>query len=292
MVPSSSQTNTTGDLCTRQEKVRTSRTQDLCPSPSPLLASQHFQSQVPAFTIFTPKKISRSILPSFTWFPPVKMMLEEPRSILIPILILQILLILSKNPLLWNFHTWWRMQFMKTPLQFPQSVNKSTQVPATANFDHLKCETSTALLTTRNLHFGRKYLISSFSFVPKRSESCCRASRACCSSVPSSLCRHVATSPCRFLQNPHGTAVFRSVPRNEIFSSPPFSAPLSTLNSQLARPLRPKMLTTAPSLHYIAPNALPGNNHNALAFASTIRERRPASTTLEAFSFPEPITYH
>jgi hypothetical protein len=43
-------------------------------------------------------------------------MLEKPRSILI----LQILLILSKNPLLWNFHTWWRIQFMKTTVQAHQ----------------------------------------------------------------------------------------------------------------------------------------------------------------------------
>ena len=44
-----------------------------------------------------------SLLPSLPSRSPVKMM-EEPRSILI----LQILLILSKNPLCWNFHSWWR----------------------------------------------------------------------------------------------------------------------------------------------------------------------------------------
>jgi hypothetical protein len=47
------------------------------------------------------------------------MMLEEPRSIII----LQILLILSKNPLLWNFHTWWRTQFMKTSVTTRLDLN-------------------------------------------------------------------------------------------------------------------------------------------------------------------------
>jgi hypothetical protein len=59
----------------------------ICPISVPSIPPMTLPSQVTAFTIFTPKKISRSILPSF---PPVKT---------------------------------------------PRSVNKSTQVPATANSD-------------------------------------------------------------------------------------------------------------------------------------------------------------
>src|SRR5688572_15393991 len=103
-------------------------------------------SQVPAFTIFTPKKFSRSILPSFTSFPPVKI---------------------------------------------PRSVNKSTQVPAISDFFHQNPDSCTANLlftpsdlaapifsfqpSTLNpvpsLHLRRKYLISSFFFVTKRSKT-------------------------------------------------------------------------------------------------------------------------
>jgi hypothetical protein len=63
--------------------------------------------------------------PSLPLLPPVKMMLEEPRSILI----LQILLILSKNPLLWNFYTWWRMQFMKTSVRRFHVLLSKTKSP-------------------------------------------------------------------------------------------------------------------------------------------------------------------
>src|SRR5687767_8550005 len=105
-----------------------------------------FPSQVSAITIFTPKKISRSILSSFTSFPPVKI---------------------------------------------PRSVNKSTQVPAISDFFHQNPDSCTAnLLFTQSdlaapifsfqpstlnpvpsLHLRRKYLISSFFFVTKRSKT-------------------------------------------------------------------------------------------------------------------------
>src|SRR5687768_17393386 len=72
------------------------------------------------------------------------------------------------------------------PISVPSLPKISTfpsQVPAITNSNHLKCENSHALLNSHILHFRRKYLISSFFFVTKRSENKHGAFRTFCLSL-------------------------------------------------------------------------------------------------------------
>ncbi len=98
-----------------------------------------FSSQVPAFTIFTPKKISSSILPSFSV--PSSAVRNSPKTPEIP----------------------------HIPLNSTYAVPpKPTQVPAITNSNHLTGFTASVLCPNRILHFRRKYLISSFFSVEMR----------------------------------------------------------------------------------------------------------------------------
>ena len=135
-----------------------------------------FPSQLPVITIFT------SQVPAFTIFTPKKF----PASIL--------------------------PSFSSFP-SMPRSVNKSTQVPATANSDHLFCFNTPVAPAAGILHFRRKSLISScvrealkrlsvHSFlVTKRSENNSGAFCTSCWSVPPTPCHHVTMSPRRFFSS-------------------------------------------------------------------------------------------